>query len=88
MMGAKTIVAKEESSVSPTMFAAGLKTFAATKPVWRHQTDRPLRVETQLACNIYLCVAVLLCSCTSVGLYFCVAVPRLCACVRMSGVSK
>ena len=65
-------------SVSPTMFAAGLKTFAATKLVWRHQTDRPLRVETQLACNIYLCVA---------WLYFCVAVPRLCACVRMSGVS-
>ena len=64
MMGAKTIVAKEESSVSATMFAAGLKTFAATKPVWRHQTDRPLRVETQLACNIYLCGAVLLCSCT------------------------
>ena len=25
---------------------------------------------------------------TSVWLYFCVAVPRLCACVRMSGVSK
>ena len=88
MMGAKTIVAKEESSVSATMFAAGLKTFAATKPVWRHQTDRPLRVETQLACNIYLCVAVHLCSATSLWLYISVAVPRLCACVRKSGMSK
>ena len=88
MSGAKTIVAKEESSVSATMFAAGLKTFAATKPVWRHQTDRPLRVETQLACNIYLCVLFFCVKYTSVWLYFCVAVPRLCACVRMSGLSK